>query len=181
MYWATEQADPSNVIGHYLSEQAYQATDDWHGDIRLAQYALPTTATSGSMQASGVQFGDAIQLKQFALPAQGVPAGQILPLRLDWNALRRPAGNYKVFVHLLNGQSKIVSQHDSEPASGFRPTGNWNQGETISDLVGLLVPAGTPPGNYSIELGLYRGEDGVRLPVSTGGDHLILAAIRVEK
>ena len=193
VFWATEQADPENIVESYLSTRAYKASDDWYGPggVRLAQYALPITFESNGAEASGERFGDEIELIQYDIgarlkPLEGpnqmrsVQAGAILPIDLLWFALKRPETQLKVFVHLLDDQGKIVSQRDTEPVSGFRPTTTWNVGERIHDPTGLLIPIGTPPGTYSIEMGLYRTEDGVRLPLSSGDDHLVLDSVRVE-
>ncbi len=192
VFWATEQADPENVVERYLSTHTFKASDEWHGDVRLAQYALPSAFEGGGAEASLQQFGDEIELVQFNIGARvksrsgpdqtrSVQPGSILPIDLVWQALKTPASNYKVFIHLLDAEGKIVSQRDTEPVSSFRPTAAWKVGEKIEDPVGLLVPSGTPVGKYSIELGLYRAEDGTRLRLSNGEDHLILDSLSVEQ
>ena len=53
-------------------------------------------------------------------------------------------------------------------------------GEEIIDRYALLVPAGTPAGDYTVQVGLYDWRTGVRLPLDAPGapEHLILGTIR---
>ena len=103
----------------------------------------------------------------------------MLSLRLEWQAQKHPASNYKVFVQLLEASDKIVGQRDVEPADGFRPTGSWSVGDSVEDNVGLLIRPGTAAGDYRLILGLYRPENLARLPVSSGGDHVVLGRVHV--
>jgi len=83
-----------------------------------------------------------------ASPAQPARTGLIL----YWRAARRPATDYTVFVHSLDGTGRIVGQADSPPLAGHHPTGSWQPGEVVQDthvtptgqryLVGLYDPAG---------------------------------------
>ncbi len=178
VFWATEQADPENFIEKYLSATAFKAKDEWHGNLRLAEYALPDVS---QVFDGGVRFGSAIELHQFGIGNRAIHAGQILPLSLEWYAIQPPAANYKIFVHLLDGKNQIVGQSDAEPLGGFHPTSDWHAGELVRDKVGLLIYPGTPPGDYTLEIGLYRADDGARLRVKDGQDHLVLGTLGVEK
>jgi len=48
----------------------------------------------------------------------------------------------------------------------------------VIDRYGVLIPENTPPGIYTIEVGLYDFKE-TRLPASTGGDALMLASAEV--
>ena len=85
---------------------------------------------------------------------------------------------YKVFVHVLDQNGKIVAQTDREPGGGQQPTTSWASNELIVDRYGVLIPEDTAPGTYTIEIGLY-GLEGTRLPVKAGGDALIVTSVEV--
>ncbi|HEX7593451.1 MAG TPA: glycosyltransferase family 39 protein [Anaerolineae bacterium] len=89
-------------------------------------------------------------------PSQG------LGLTLYWQALAPLDRDYTVFVHALDASGKIVAQTDRQPQAGNYPTSIWDVGEQIRDEYVLSLP----PGNYRIEIGLYRADTGERLPVS---------------
>ncbi len=55
---------------------------------------------------------------------------------------------------------------DSPPVDGRRPTDGWAEGETIIDPHLIAVPAGAPPGDYALEIGLYVPATGQRLPLA---------------
>jgi hypothetical protein len=73
-------------------------------------------------------------------------------------------------LHLGDSQGQIVAQRDSEPGGGLALTTTWLPGETIVDHHGLLIPLGTPSGEYRLLLGLYELADpAARLTVETSG------------
>ncbi len=178
IFWATEQADPENLIERVLAQTTYKARDEWHGNVRLTEYAR---ARASRTVQSGVSFGDEILLRRYLLDAKPLAGGDILPFELVWMAQKSPLPNYKIFAHLLDANGRIVAQRDSEPQNGFAPTSQWKTGVEVSDKVGLLIPPGTPPGAYSLVIGVYRGDSGERLTRRDGSDTLILDAITIGK
>jgi hypothetical protein len=110
--------------------------------------------------------------------------GDGLGVTLFWHAEEPIGTRLKVFVHLIGPDGQIVAQHDAEPANFARPTDTWQPGETVIDAHGLIVPVDAPPGNYSIVVGMYRIDDGLRLTVSLTeepiGDSLPVAEITIE-
>jgi mannosyltransferase len=186
VFWATEQADPERFVERYLGSFSFKAIDEWNGSIRLAQYAQRGTMQGMVRVNRSSKFGDEIWLQALGLPGSPVEPGRVFPVFLQWSAPQKPTANYKVFVHLLDSNGRIVSQRDSEPLDGFKPTGNWIPNQPVEDSIGLLVPPHTPLGEYTVEAGLYRPEDGTRLLINKGygdgsPDRLILGTVRVEE
>jgi hypothetical protein len=60
-------------------------------------------------------------------------------------------------------------QADAMPRGGAYPTSRWLAGEVVTDTYAIALPGDTPPGEYPIEVGLYRAETGARLPVAING------------
>jgi hypothetical protein len=75
---------------------------------------------------------------------------------------------YKVFVHVLGPNGLPVAQQDNEPVNGTYPTTRWQAAERISDPYAVRLPDDLPPGEYPVEVGLYRISDLSRLPVLDG-------------
>ncbi len=178
IFWATEQADPERFIERTLAETTFKASDEWHGSVRLAQYALPSALT---MFEGRIRFGDEMFLRRFALADKTLAGGDVLPLELVWVGVRPFLPGYKIFVHLLNAQGQIIAQHDAEPQNGFMPTSQWKTGDEVVDKIGVLIPPGTPPGEYTLVIGVYRGDTGERLKLLDGTDALTLGALTVRK
>jgi hypothetical protein len=119
---------------------------------------------------SGARFGDSIELTGIDLPQAKLAPGDVVPLTLFWQAREPIAERLKVFVHLIDAGGLLISQRDSEPVGGLRPTSTWELGEQIVDRHGVLLPDALPQGEYWLIVGLYDPDSGNRLPVSAGGD-----------
>ncbi|MBP8241666.1 MAG: hypothetical protein KAX36_04790, partial [Thermoflexales bacterium] len=98
---------------------------------------------------------------------------------LSWMASSAPASNLSVFAHLGPADGPPVAQNDGAPGAGFRPTTSWRPNELIIDQRGVLITPATPPGRYTLFVGLYDPATGQRLKLTTGADRLALGDIVV--
>ncbi|MBM3135544.1 MAG: glycosyltransferase family 39 protein [Chloroflexi bacterium] len=131
-----------------------------------------------------VGFGDALALlgNSVERPAGAgliLSPGQAITVTLLWQAKQPVGEDYTVFVHLLDRAGRRWAQHDAQPLGNLYPTSRWATGEMVRDSHPLNLPADLPPGRYFLQVGLYRPATGARLPVSTGGDSLLLATLLV--
>jgi hypothetical protein len=126
-----------------------------------------------------VTFGDQIDLLGYDLDRSEMRAGESVTLTLYWRARKTPDDDYTVFTHLLDASGVQRGGRDNAPVSGTYNTSRWVAGEVIVDTYSIPLEANAPPGEYAIEVGLYQFESGARLPLSTGGDALRLATVRV--
>jgi mannosyltransferase len=179
LYWGDNEADPQRVIESWLDARTYKATEQWINSIRFATYAVPARLSDEPGVTSGARFGDHITLDGYTFSTPQAQPGDVLQLDLFWRTDAPLNERYKVFVHVLDQKGRIVAQTDREPGGGQKPTTSWESGEGIVDRYGVLIPEDTPAGTYAIEIGLY-GFDGTRLPVSTGGDALIVTGVEVQ-
>ena len=179
LYWGDAEADPQRVIESWLDAHTYKATEQWVGSVRFVTYAVPTQLSNQPEHSSGVHFGDHITLDGFTLPATNLNAGDILQLDLFWRTDALLTERYKVFVHVLDANGKIITQTDREPGGGLNPTTNWQSNEMIVDRYGVLIPTDTLVGTYSVEIGLYDFND-TRLQITGDGDTLFVAKVEVK-
>jgi hypothetical protein len=121
----------------------------------------------GSWAAEGtVEVGDEadtafpvpVRLAALTAPATA-RAGEILPVGLTWLPLGKIDAYYSVYGKLLDAQGNTVAGWDGQPQSGQAPTLTWVPGKTVTDTISLPIPAGAPPGEYTVEVGMYRAED----------------------
>jgi hypothetical protein len=92
-------------------------------------------------------------------------SGDALALPLRWRALTALSEDYSVFVHLsLPGEAPLAQ------SDGPLQTSTWLEGQQMLDRRALLLPPGTPPGRYTVNVGLYRPSDGTRLPLDRAGN-----------
>lgn len=181
IYYGTTQADPEGVIETRLAQRAFKARDEWHGNVRLALYGIPPNPRDPD-QSAAVRFGDEITLERWQLDGREARLGDVVMLTLNWVALSQPAARYKIFVHLLDSNGRVVAQRDGEPVGDNRISTTWRAGEKIADNYGLFAQ---DAGEFELEIGMYRVDNGARLPIVSRddralGDHLILGTVRVQ-
>jgi len=148
-----------------------------------AAIPLPTDlVVSNPMVAS---LGDRIRFLGYDLELDQVQAGEPLQFTLYWQALNSMNVSYSVFTHLLGPSNEIVGQKDGIPQDGAYPTTLWQPGEVVVDTYSFVVNDNTPAGEYPLEVGMYRTDDGTRLPVADENgqpvpqDRLLLGPITV--
>jgi hypothetical protein len=103
-----------------------------------------------------------------------LPAGGSCVVGLVWQALAELPASYHVFVHLVDGDGRIIAQADGVPATWERPTTGWLPGEFIADDHALTLPPELPPGPLSLRVGLYDPDTGTRL-LTAEGDAITLS------
>ncbi len=76
-----------------------------------------------------------------------------------WRVRQTPDAALKIFVHLLDATGQLVAQHDGLDVewATLRP------GDEFAQLHPTPLPPDLPPGDYALQIGLYRAEDGARL------------------
>lgn len=110
-----------------------------------------------------------IRLHGYGLEPDTLTAGGRLNLTLYWQAQQDIKDNLLLFVHLSDAQEQVVTQADGVPVKGTRLTVSWRAGEVLVDERALAVPSDLPPGRYSLWVGFYDPETGLRLTVSGSG------------
>lgn len=107
--------------------------------------------------------------------------GDIIYLELWWTAQGQPPEHdWTVFTHLLDAQGRLVIGRDGPPGEGSFPTSTWEPGEWVITEYPLILPQDLPPGEYTLEVGLYDWRTGKRLPLRVpDGDALMLGKVEV--
>jgi uncharacterized membrane protein len=97
------------------------------------------------------------------------PQGEAVRVTLYWQAQVAMDRSYTVFLQLVDGQGRRVSQADGLPAAGTRPTTTWAPGEVIADQRTLALSKASPSGEHRLVVGMYLLETMERLPVLDAG------------
>ena len=98
-------------------------------------------------------------------PGRGGEGGEVIHLRLYWQAAVRLDQAYKVSLRLLDDAGQVWAQADQEPLRGAYPTTRWQAGDLIADDFDLPLAPGTPPGEYRLALVVYTVPTGQALAV----------------
>jgi hypothetical protein len=120
-----------------------------------------------------------LALQGYRLLPEAARPGENLTVSLFWQANQAVAENYVVFVHLLDEAGQIKAQNDDLPRAGAYPTPWWQPGLVVEDTHTLVLPPDLPGGTYQLVTGLYRPEDGVRLPLNDNQDSLMIGRVEV--
>ncbi len=129
--------------------------------------------------AVNVTLSEQATLVGFSLDDTALKAGERLDLELVWRAEMEMSESYRVFVHVLGEDGRIVAQADGLPANWTRPTTGWLPGEFIRDSHSLTLPPSLPPGDYTLVTGLYLPNSS-RLQQEDGRDNILLTTITVQ-
>jgi hypothetical protein len=181
LYWGDQESDPERLVERALARQAYKAEEIWITSVRYARYGTGP-GTSMPRTDAALSFGASIELTGFALPDAPVAPGSIAPLTLFWRADAALDQRFKVFVHVLDAEGRLVAQTDREPVGGLKPTDRWGPGEVVIDRYGVSLPGDIPPGAYTVTAGLYDflgNRLSVTMPDGTRGDRATLGALTV--
>lgn len=127
---------------------------------------------------------DKVALVGYDLEERAVRSGETFHLTLFWQALDKMDEDYTVFNHLIDEKDKVWGQRDSQPLNGYYPTTLWDGGEIVKDDYHLIIEDDALAGEYQIEVGMYRLEDGERLSVvdeggQFTGDRILLNRVQV--
>ncbi len=152
----------------YSPQPPARQTDALFGDvIRLRGYRIDAAAASDDLTAPP------------AAPSRTAfnPSPQGLRLTLLWQAEAAVAASYTVFAHLEDAAGVRRGQSDGIPLFGLYATDRWAAQEIVRDYQDITLPAGLPPGRYTLRVGLYDAVSGERLALADGRNSLVLAAV----
>jgi 4-amino-4-deoxy-L-arabinose transferase-like glycosyltransferase len=169
-------------LDSYLARRAYPALSEWYGPHTLLSLF---GAGQPADRPAAARFGDWLALKGAALSPGPLEAGRdVLPVGLTWQLSSSPDALYVVSLRLADASGRVWAQHDAPPTGGEQPFPDWPVGRPQQDRHGLLVPAGTPPGDYRVMLSVYRSGDLQVLPAAFeggSGGEVELGTVRVER
>ena len=165
--WAVVQNLSSHPAEGWLDQHAFYLGEQTFGEMRLVSYWSGTPGR-GTRFAVPLQFENGVNLVGYHLSDAPLEAGHdSLMLELDWQAARPVGQDYTISVRIaalasasLARRGIIWAQQDSRPAYGTLATSTWQPGQTVADHHTLLIPAGTPPAEYAVQVVMYDVANG---------------------
>ncbi|GIW08327.1 MAG: hypothetical protein KatS3mg060_3132 [Dehalococcoidia bacterium] len=174
-WWQNEN---DQFFERWLNGNAYHVSNRLIGNIRVHLYA--SARGEPALQAAHFDFGDAIRIAGWAVDRRDLGAGDILRVALQVEAIDDLDDDVKIAVRLIGSDGQIAASSDRLPRDA--PTANWKVGTSILDRIGILIPPGTPPGRYRVDLDVYRQADGTRLAPANpnaAGQRVVLAEVTI--
>ncbi|MGM0399978.1 MAG: glycosyltransferase family 39 protein [Chloroflexota bacterium] len=115
-----------------------------------------------------VTYGEGIRLLGYAV-SESIALDGTLEVTLVWECVAPMEEPYTAYVHLLGPRKRRCGQMDEQPGRASYPTTSWRTGDVVIDRHLLSVDPTSPPGTYSLELGLYHAPTGQHLLTAEGG------------
>jgi 4-amino-4-deoxy-L-arabinose transferase-like glycosyltransferase len=164
----------------YLQANAYPVLSQWYGESTLL--SLFAAGQPVRQPATG-QFGEWLALESAALSTGPFESGWgVLAAELIWRPLAPQREEMTAGLRLIGPAGIVWAQRDVSLLEGPGRQGPASVGELSRDRHGLLIPAGTPPGEYRVTLQVYHSQDLAPLRVvyeGRSGIEMPLGAIRV--
>ncbi|HEY8923868.1 MAG TPA: sulfatase-like hydrolase/transferase [Polyangia bacterium] len=131
---------------------------------RLKSSVFPAGAAAPRPQVPlGARFGEVVSVVGYSSSAPVARPGSEVEVTLLFESLKPVTGGWRFFFHLM-GPAGLFRNLDHVPVDGAFAVDAWRKGQRILDRIKIAFPPGTPPGDYRLIAGLYRGSE--RLPVS---------------
>jgi len=120
--------------------------------------AFPDQPPASFGRNATANFEDTIELLGVDMPDR-VTKGTRFKMTLWYRVKKRPAQNYKVFVHFDGGPIRFQGDHD--PVGALCGASQWQPGQVVKDT--FEVTAGdltNPKGTYQVFIGFFTGGSG---------------------
>jgi len=126
---------------------------------------IPKEHQTSNFKVQSFNLANKVSLIGYKVDKAELRPGEEIRLTLYWRAEAEMGADYTVFTHLIDEQSNIWGQMDSQPLEGDYPTSFWDIGEIIEDEYTLAIHEDAPTGLCRLEVGMYELATGNRLPI----------------
>ena len=180
--WQDEVVDPVGYLPAMLDQAGEEHVVDRNfAQLELRHYRLYPDALFSDQpdieHPSGINLGDRLKLMGYS---------QTGPQQVTffWQALQPLDEDYRISIVLRDTNNQIWGQWDGRPSAYLYPTNRWPSGKVVLGRYDLVPIAGTPPGDYGLDVGVYTEEDPVGLDVldvngAAQGKRVVLGAVRL--
>jgi hypothetical protein len=108
-----------------------------------------------------IDFGGVLSLTSVST----VKTPDSLTVQFRWRCLKPPDRDYWCFTHLIDQKGKILTQLDHRLLGGEPPLLSWRTGDSGSEEIRFVLPAGAGASGWRLRFGLYDPPSGKRLTV----------------
>ena len=175
--WQSAISDPTNIVADTLvaTSKRINVGKNFHdmgvlwfdvnGARLMTRRRYPVNET----------FSEPVRAVGYNVDSRRIPIDTPLRFGLYLKAEQPITGNYQIFTHLVAADGTLIAQADHIAGADSYPTSLWRPGNLLYNRFEIPVPAGTPPGEYQVVIGLYdqRG----RLKLADGRDHIDLFTV----
>jgi mannosyltransferase len=175
--WQSALSDPTNVVEDTLvaTSKRINVGKNFH-DMAVLWFDVINAQIDEVPQVPlNVEFSEPIRAIGYNVDSRRMPIDTPLRFGLYLEAEQPITGNYQIFTHVVAADGTLIAQADHIAGADSYPTSLWRPGNLFYNRFEIPIPAGTPPGEYQVIIGLYdqRG----RLKLSDGRDHVDLFTV----
>lgn len=163
--------DADGFIRQWLEERCTQFEDQvftGEASLRVQGFLTGLGGLSGVRPLEVALADGSLRLIGHTDLSPTVEVGGNLDLALLWTVDASPVGasissltdEATLFAGFFDLEGRSWAQTDERPLGSLYPVGAWSQGAVVRTPVRILVPPGTPPGSYRLEVGWYRFVNG---------------------
>lgn len=154
----------SVIVPFFFIAPAYTPPLPVHTAFDMARIQYPVATT----------FENGIRLLGYDITKAPRRPGDPLEITLYWQTEQPLKATYVAFVKALNRQQESVAGDDRPPGGDWFPLGYpsplWQPGEVIEDKRLIPLDPQTPPGRYTVNVGLYSLNPFQQVRPQRGGD-----------
>lgn len=132
-----------DALDLYLRPRTYSVVDTWYGTTRLEMFARADDPPRANRS---LIFENELSITDLGIAPDSLIAGQDI-LRVWFDTRTITPGTFKASVRLVDVKGNVWAQDDREIAGDLQ-------------RIGIFIPIGTPPGDYTVRLQIYRARDG---------------------
>jgi len=181
--WHKSDTDPRGAVLFLLDKYGQRVGQAGFRGYDVLWYQLPphgTFSLTSKINPIDVDFADQVSLVGYAYGGRGagatsseteveakvVPAGKKMWAVLQWQLQQEVERDYKVVLLLKDSRGHLIGQDDRQLINDRHLyTSSWWLDEVVINVYDPLVPDGTPPGQYTVEVAVYEPESLARLDV----------------
>ena len=102
-----------------------------------------------------VRFQNALRLEEVALSNLALTSGEAVLLYTGWQALGSIPSGLAMQLELVSLGEQVWQVYQFQPGPSHVPANGWDPGQTFVERRGLVIPLGTPPGDYKLRLRVF--------------------------
>ena len=124
-----------------------------------------------------VRFGERLWLERVALANLEPVSGEAVLLLTQWRALQDIPHGLVLRLELVDPAGQVWGEYQFHAGPVHVHTQGWSAGEILVERRGLVIPIGTPPGDYMLRVRVFPPEGDEWSP--EGGDSFEVGPVRV--
>jgi hypothetical protein len=177
--WQNQISDPTNLVEDTLvaTSKRINVGANFHQMGLLLFDASDANIIDAPQYPVDATFAEPIRAIGYNVDSRRNPIDTPLRFGLYLKAEGPITGNYQIFTHLVAADGTLIAQADHIAGADSYPTSLWQPGNLLYNRFEIQLPAGTPPGEYRVIVGLY--DERGRLKLSDGRDHLELFDVTI--